>query len=146
MTALRLYSPVTSHSRTAKVDTTLPHGGGEDGQSPITVRAGTTIVWSTYALNRDPRWYGDDWAKFKPSRWASLRERSDFYMPFGSGPRSCLGQQMVQTEVMYTLVRLLQAFVGGLGAVQDKHGEEEGFREAEAVSFYNSGGVRICVR
>lgn len=76
--ALRLYSPVTSHSRTAKVDTTLPRGGGgQGGQGEIFVRAGTTVLWSTYSLNRDPRWYGQDWAEFRPERWLSL-----------SGPRA----------------------------------------------------------
>lgn len=63
-------------------------------------------------------------------------------MPFGSGPRSCLGQQLVQTEVMYTLVRLLQAFAG-LGVQEAAAGVC--FREAEAVSFYNAGAVRISV-
>lgn len=29
-------------------------------------------MWSTYSLNRDPRWYGQDWAEFRPERWANL--------------------------------------------------------------------------
>lgn len=176
-TALRLYSPVSSHSRTAKVDTTLPRGGGPDGQSPFMVRAGATVVWSTYSLNRDPRRYGEDWAEFRPDRWAtSMRtknasavsgaentadakrgddklssiadcvqigeNRRDFFMPFGSGPRTCLGQAMVQTEVTYVVVRLLQEFPTIATGEADLGMP---FKEAQAVSFYNEGGVNIRV-
>lgn len=180
--ALRLYSPVSSHSRTAKVDTTLPKGGDADGQSPILVRAGATVVWSTYSLNRDAQRYGEDWAEFRPDRWTNLMRAKDttvistgtddeesddtgggngggtaddrkigeegggvwrdFFMPFGSGPRSCLGQQMVQTEVSYVLVRLLQEFEE---ITMDEADMGRPFREAKAVSFYNDGGVRIRV-
>lgn len=210
--ALRLYSPVSSHSRTARVDTILPRGGGGDGLSPLVVRAGTTVIWSTYSLNRDPRWYGPDWAKFRPERWARGSRRlvtpsisgrdkaydttvlpaafsmdaimdqpackggddldvrgggasgdttgdSDdevgqkwraFFVPFGSGPRSCLGQQMVQSEVAYVIVRLLQEFQEirvGIDDVQSEHEirPRQPFNEAKAVSFYNSDGVKISV-
>lgn len=63
-------------------------------------------------------------------------------MPFGSGPRSCLGQHMVQTEVAYVLVRLLQAFAA---ITADEADAGKPFSEAEAVSFYNREGVRIRV-
>ncbi|XWW97675.1 hypothetical protein V2A60_005661 [Cordyceps javanica] len=140
---LRLYTPVASHSRQAAVDTTLPRGGGPDGQSPVAVRAGTSVVWSVYALNRSPAHYGDDWAAFRPERWAGVRgggaasSAAPHFMPFGSGPRSCIGQQMAQTEISYVLVRLLQAF--GTLASRD----ERPFREAEAVSFYNAHGTLV---
>lgn len=211
--ALRLYSPVSAHSRTARVDTVLPRGGGGDGLGPLVVRAGATVIWSTYSLNRDPRRYGPDWASFRPERWASgggpmcaspqrlqtndttttgidgvvgggngdtsnsspackgVREGvegvgnttcrgevgpkwRDFFMPFGSGPRSCLGQQMVQSEVAYAVVRLLQEFqeirVGGVQDVPQHEAPAEprqphSFREAEAVSFYHADGVMIAV-
>ncbi|KAI3398927.1 hypothetical protein diail_8250 [Diaporthe ilicicola] len=159
-TALRLYSPVASHSRTAKVDTTLPRGGGPDGQSPIVIRAGATVVWSTYSLNRDPRWYGPDWAEFRPERWASPTRlwathpkpadsatgfgigADNFFMPFGHGPRACLGQKMALDEVSYVIVRLLQEFP----CLVTKAGVEHSpFKEAEAVSFYNADGVWVSL-
>lgn len=65
----------------------------------------------------------------------------DFFMPFGSGPRSCLGQQMVQSEVGYVIVRLLQEFQEIRAGVDDV----QPFKEAEAVSFYNADGVVISV-
>lgn len=66
----------------------------------------------------------------------------DFFMPFGSGPRSCLGQQMVQTEVAYVLVRLLQEFSV---ITMDDAVAAVPFKEARAVSFYNDGGVHIRI-
>lgn len=146
------------------------------------VRAGATVVWSTYSLNRDARRYGDDWAEFRPERWAAALKQPnkdatnttttavgstaneerrgnrlggghddaielgenwrEFFMPFGSGPRTCLGQAMVQTEVTYVLVRLLQAFPS---LAMDAAEVGVPFREAKAVSFYNEGGVNIRV-
>lgn len=183
MEALRLYSPVSSHSRSAKVNTTLPRGGGPDGQGPINIRAGATVIWSTYTLNRDPQRYGDDWAAFRPDRWTSLMRSRDaisaiaedyggivdggttscateigagnigregegeswrsFFMPFGSGPRTCLGQQMVQNEVSYVVVRLLQEFTH---LILEGGRENKPFKEARAVSLYNADGVRIFVK
>lgn len=204
---------MSSHSRTARVDTILPRGGGGDGLSPLVVRAGATVIWSTYSLNRDPRRYGADWAVFRPERWASTsrlvqpvaggttttattitntssifnevggtngttklpvckggddlhcsngdttgasvsevgQKWRDFFMPFGLGPRSCLGRQMVQSEVAYVIVRLLQEFqeirVGAVDDVQQEHGTRQlqPFKEAKAVSFYNAEGVIISV-
>lgn len=142
-TALRLFTPVASHSRQAAVDTTLPRGGGPDGQSPVVVRAGTSVVWSIYALNRSPRYYGADWAAFRPERWEGLRPLATsacpHFMPFGSGPRSCIGQQMAQTEIAYVLVRLLQTF----DSVESR--DERPFREAEAVSFYSAHGTMVTM-
>ncbi|KAM3508845.1 hypothetical protein MY11210_006556 [Beauveria gryllotalpidicola] len=145
---LRLYTPVASHSRQAAVDTTLPRGGGPDGQSPVVVRAGTSIVWSVYALNRNPAHYGDDWAAFRPERWcegasssssssSSSSAHAAYFMPFGTGPRSCIGQQMAQTEISYVLVRLLQAF----GTLESR--DDRPFCEAEAVSFYSAHGTMV---
>ncbi|OAA74176.1 cytochrome P450 [Cordyceps fumosorosea ARSEF 2679] len=137
---LRLYTPVASHSRQAAVDTTLPRGGGPDGRSSVAVRAGTSVVWSVYALNRDPMHYGEDWAAFRPERWADgthSASSAPYFMPFGSGPRACIGQQMAQTEIAYVLVRLLQAFE----TLESR--DERPFREAEAVSFYSGNGTWV---
>lgn len=67
----------------------------------------------------------------------------DFFMPFGSGPRACLGQQMVQAEVAYVVVRLLQEFPH---LSMEDGGQDKPFSEAKAVSLYNADGVRILAR
>lgn len=134
-------------------------------------------MWSTYSMNRDPRWYGQDWAEYRPERWTSLirpratpsmastagdgstdtdagadesqiggseGRRDFFFMPFGSGPRACLGQQMAQNEVSYVVVRLLQEFPSLVGT-REEEAEQTPFREAKAVSFRNADGVWVSV-
>ncbi|KAL1846688.1 hypothetical protein Daus18300_014176 [Diaporthe australafricana] len=65
------------------------------------------------------------------------------HLPFGLGPRACLGKQMAKDEVSYVIVRLLQEF----SLLETKPGlEHSSFREAEAVSFYNADGVWISVK
>ena len=73
---LRLYPIVPFNVRMALKDTTLPHGGGPDGNSPIGVLKNTPIGYSTVALHRRPEIYPSqseefpDHQTFEPSRWA----------------------------------------------------------------------------
>lgn len=52
---LRLYPAVPMNVRTAQVDTTLPVGGGKDGQSPIFVRKDQDIAYSVSKISHIPR-------------------------------------------------------------------------------------------
>ncbi|KAJ5697807.1 n-alkane-inducible cytochrome P450 [Penicillium malachiteum] len=106
---LRLYPVVPLNIRTATKNTTLPRGGGPNGDLPIFVAKGSDIQWSTYAMHRLPEIYGEDAAKFRPERWEDLRPGLA-YIPFHAGPRTCIGQQFALTEAGYTIVRLLQEF------------------------------------
>lgn len=139
---LRLHSPVTYHTRKARTDTTLPHGGGLDGQSPIFVRKGTSVTWSTYALNRRAEVYGDDWAAFEPDRWLGKTAAStETFRPFASGPRNCLGQQFAMLQLTYIVARLMVAFRGF--EIRDA---DVPFQEAAAVTHYNGRGTWIKFR
>ena len=69
---------------------------------PVTITgceapAGTTIFLSGYPAQVDPEVYPEP-MRFQPSRWAYRDRSADFdephFMPFGRGPRRCLGQQM----------------------------------------------------
>ncbi|KAI1634274.1 cytochrome P450 alkane hydroxylase [Biscogniauxia mediterranea] len=114
---LRLHPPVPLVSRTALRDTILPAGGSSDQHSPIFVPRGTSVLYSAYSLHRRPDLYGMDAEVFRPERWEEddLRSREAThrgwtYMPFGSGPRSCLGMDFALTEAAYTIVRILQSY------------------------------------
>ncbi len=104
---LRLYPPVAVNQRTATFDTTLPRGGGSDGQQPILVEKGTSVGFCTYALHRSERVFGTNSNSFVPERWESL-EAGWSFIPFSGGPRTCLGKQLALFEVMYITVRLAQ--------------------------------------
>ncbi|KAI0595974.1 cytochrome P450 alkane hydroxylase [Biscogniauxia sp. FL1348] len=114
---LRLHPPIPLVSRTALRDTILPVGGSPDQHSPIFVAKGTSVLYSAYSLHRRPDLYGMDAEVFRPERWeeGGLRSwegthRGWTYMPFGGGPRSCLGMDFALTEAAYTIVRILQSY------------------------------------
>jgi cytochrome P450 len=89
--ALRLYSPVWILPRRALVDVEL---GGH------LLRAGSRILFSPYALNRDARLHRDP-DRFDPGRWASDYSRSDMratFFPFGQGIRNCIGEEFAWAE------------------------------------------------
>jgi cytochrome P450 len=67
--ALRLFTPVSTNSRTAATETVLPRGGGPDGRQPVLIPKGTTVRWSNHALHRDPAVFGADADAFRPERW-----------------------------------------------------------------------------
>jgi cytochrome P450 len=92
--------------------TTLPIGGGPDGNSPILVRRGEVVIFSPYVNARRKNIYGQDADEFRPERWETgeLASIGWAYLPFNGGPRTCLGQDFALMEVSYTLIRLLQEF------------------------------------
>ncbi|GME45301.1 Cytochrome P450 [Neofusicoccum parvum] len=108
-TALRLWPIVPLNGRQAIRDVTLPVGGGPDGQSPVHIRAGQNVGFSTYAMHRRKDIWGPKADEFIPERWENLRPGWE-YLPFNGGPRICIGQQLALTEGGYTIVRLLQCF------------------------------------
>lgn len=109
---LRLYPTVPNNFRYALCDTSLPHGGGKDYQSPIFIPKGQIVMYSMYLTHRNPDIWGPDAHEFRPERWADFKQGAHTwdYLPFNGGPRICIGQQFALTEASYTIVRLLQAF------------------------------------
>jgi cytochrome P450 len=99
--SMRLYPPVPLMTRQAVEDTTL---GGER------VRAGTSIVMPIYAIHRHAkRWSEPD--AFEPERFAPGREEAIprfQYLPFGAGPRICIGMGFAMLEATAILATLLQ--------------------------------------
>ncbi|KAI9779011.1 MAG: hypothetical protein M1816_003788 [Peltula sp. TS41687] len=108
---LRLYPVVPGNLRTAVRDTTIPRGGGEDGQSPVFIRKGQSVIYSVHVMQRRKDLWGEDADEFRPERWQGLKQSWN-YLPFNGGPRICLGQQFALTEASYVTVRLLQRFDG----------------------------------
>lgn len=99
---LRLYPPAAFLSRTSRVHDRL--GGRE-------VRPGDTIVLPIYALHRHHMLW-DDPDRFDPERFAVGVQRDRFaFLPFGAGPRICIGASFALQEaviILATLVARLQ--------------------------------------
>ncbi|KAF2774105.1 n-alkane-inducible cytochrome P450 [Teratosphaeria nubilosa] len=138
---LRLYPVVPVLAKTAIRDTVLPRGGGPSGASPIFVAKGTVLYYNMYSMHRSPGIYGADAESFRPERWAdaALKPGWDF-LPFGGGPRICLGQQYALAETYYVVVRLMQRF----RAVEARG--EEVWREKLTLTLGCRDGVRVVLR
>jgi cytochrome P450 len=99
--ALRLYPPAAFLSRTAKAADTLC--GRE-------VRPGDTVMLPIYALHRNHLLW-DDPDQFDPDRFADPKSVDRFaYLPFGDGPRICIGASFALQEAVIVLATLLARF------------------------------------
>ncbi|KAK6365898.1 hypothetical protein LTS17_010864 [Exophiala oligosperma] len=106
---LRHNATVPINSRRATKDTTIPRGGGPDGNSPLFVLKGQEVNYTVHVMHLREDIWGPDAAEFKPERWAGRKPGWEF-LPFNGGPRICLGQQFALTEAGYVIVRMLQKF------------------------------------
>ncbi|MEL6418427.1 MAG: cytochrome P450 [Pseudomonadota bacterium] len=99
--ALRLYPPAGVVSRTAQKADTL---GGRD------VRPGDTVMIPIYALHRNYRLW-DEPDAFIPDRWKDGRPVDRYaYLPFGDGPRICIGSSFALQEAVIILASLVARF------------------------------------
>jgi unspecific monooxygenase len=78
---------------------------------PWRVPARTMLSVPTLLMHRDPRWFDDPLA-FRPERFAADAPAPPrgAYLPFGAGPRVCLGQHLAMTEMTVIAARILQRF------------------------------------
>lgn len=107
--ALRLFPPVPYNQRQAFKDTTLPHGGGSNGDQPIQILKDSSILIDIFSMQRDPEYWGADSDDFKPDRWHGRKVGWEF-LPFNGGPRICIGQMLALTNAGYYVVKLMQHF------------------------------------
>ena len=99
--SMRLYAPVPAMSRIAAKAITL---GG------IEVPAGSFVIIPIYCIHRHKRLWADP-DRFDPSRFAPEREASyprTQFMPFGAGPRICLGNSFAMAEATVILATLIR--------------------------------------
>lgn len=73
------------------------------------IPSGTEIIISTLGAHTNPD-YWDNPLDFNPDRWDNLKINPYIYMPFLSGPRSCLGKSFALTELKLALNSLLTEF------------------------------------
>ncbi|MCV2870592.1 cytochrome P450 [Defluviimonas sp. WL0002] len=99
--ALRLYPPAAFLSRTARKADCLC--GRE-------VRPGDTVMLPIYALHRNHLlWKNPD--RFDPDRFSDAGSIDRFaYLPFGAGPRICIGASFALQEAVIILATLLARF------------------------------------
>ncbi|GMT33136.1 hypothetical protein PFISCL1PPCAC_24433, partial [Pristionchus fissidentatus] len=81
--------------------------------SPITLSSGlhfdkgTQVLIDTWSLHYDPSlWNEPD--RFNPERFSS--SSSPLFIPFGLGPRQCIGMRFALLEIKLAIVRILQKY------------------------------------
>jgi cytochrome P450 len=115
---LRMYRITSTIFRSTLQDTVLPSGGGPDKIAPIFVPKNTLLFVCVWALHRDKAVFGPDADDFNPDRWRKVKPKRWEYIPFGGGPRACMGREMGITESLFVLCRLGQRYEG-LSACQN---------------------------
>lgn len=106
---LRLHPSIPKNIRRALQDDVLPNGGPR-------VRKGDIMLYSDWAMARNPDIWGSDACKFKPSRWmdketGSTVKYSQFQAHFfNAGPRLCLGQKLASYEVVQLIHHIFAKF------------------------------------
>jgi len=67
------------------------------------------VVFSQFMTHRDERVFPGP-AKFEPDRWQSIRPGSYEYLPFGAGPRLCIGAALASSILRTVLPMILGRF------------------------------------
>ncbi len=110
--SLRLYPPAYALGREATHDVEI---------GAHRIRKGTIVLISQWAMHRDGRWF-DEPDAFRPERWAdglAKRLPRGVYLPFGAGPRMCIGASFAMLEAELLLARMAQSFTMTLVPRQD---------------------------
>ena len=100
--ALRLYPPAYVIDRVSLSEDTI------DGHK---YKKKTVWLMSLYELHR----HADFWeqpTEFRPERFnpANKKDYSDYYFPFGAGPRMCVGNNFAMYEMMMTVATLVRSY------------------------------------
>ncbi|MBI1259818.1 MAG: cytochrome P450 [Chloroflexi bacterium] len=101
--SMRLYPPAYSFGRMSIEDVNI---GGYD------LPANTDVNIFSYFTQRDPRWW-DEPEAFRPERFSAENEPKIphyAYLPFGGGPRVCIGNSFASMEACLMLATMAQKF------------------------------------
>jgi enediyne biosynthesis protein E7 len=96
---MRLYPPGWAFTRTPLEDDRL------DGHP---VRRGSVIIVSSYANQRNPRFWRDP-NRFEPDRFTTAPDAYR-YFPFGIGPHACIGKHLARIEAKLALAMLIRRY------------------------------------
>jgi cytochrome P450 len=115
--SMRLYPPAGGATREPIEDVEL---------AGYRVRKGDAIAISTYAMHRNPEFYTGP-ERFDPDRFAPEREKQIpkyAYLPFGAGPRVCIGNVFALMEARIILATILQRWTLALAPSQTVRAEQ----------------------
>uniref|UniRef100_A0A8D1EY95 Cytochrome P450 3A n=2 Tax=Sus scrofa TaxID=9823 RepID=A0A8D1EY95_PIG len=100
---LRLYPIAARLERVCKKDVEI-HG--------VSVPKGTVMMVPVFSIHRDPELWPEP-EEFRPERFSKKNKDTInpyTYLPFGTGPRNCIGMRFALMNMKLALVRVLQNF------------------------------------
>ncbi len=98
--AMRLYPPAWLITRKSSA---------EDELAGARIPSGSLVIMSPYLVHRHPQ----HWPRpesFEPDRFMSAAIDRSAFIPFGAGPRLCIGRDFAYTEAVALLARLIVRF------------------------------------
>lgn len=98
--SLRLIPPVVWSTRIVDQPVTL---------GPYHLAKGSKVIYSQYMTHHLPELYPNP-ERFDPDRWLSTEPSPYAYLPFGGGPRMCIGYAFSMTMLRITLAMILQRY------------------------------------
>eukprot|EP01018_Ginkgo_biloba_P026176 Gb_35500 [translate_table: standard] len=102
---MRLYAPIMVLLRQSHKETKVGN---------LTIPPYTQLLLPIIALHHDPQLWGEDVHEFKPERFAEGAAKAAkhpwAFIPFGLGPRVCVGQNFAMIEAKVALAMILQQF------------------------------------
>ncbi|XP_065351009.1 cytochrome P450 9e2-like [Cloeon dipterum] len=78
----------------------------------LTIEKGTSVTIPVYGLHTDPDYFPDPF-KFDPERFTEENKKnikSFTYLPFGEGPRNCIGKRFALLELKIGLSKILNEY------------------------------------
>ena len=100
---MRLYPPVPVLPRRVEQDDVL---------GDYLIKGGNSIFFSPYLLHRHPDFWENP-SVFDPNRFdkeAQRKQHTFAYLPFGGGPRICLGNNFAMMEAVFIVAMVTQRF------------------------------------
>ena len=120
---------------------TMRHAVDRDVIGGYDVPAGASIYVNLLTLHRHPSYWPDP-ARFDPDRFSpavSAQRPRNAYIPFGIGPRACLGKSFALTELQIVLAMVAQQFDLVIPPAQ------EPVRMQPLISLRPEGGVHLLL-
>ncbi|WCJ35277.1 cytochrome P450 family 721 subfamily A polypeptide 1 [Euphorbia peplus] len=98
---LRLYPPAVAITRQASKRVKLGN---------LDIPAGTQFYMPVAGVHHDPDIWGKDVNEFNPLRFNESRKHLASFLPFGLGPRICVGQNLAMIEAKIVLAMIISHF------------------------------------
>lgn len=100
--AMRLYPPVYVIDRISIADDTV---------DSLDIPKNTLVLMSVYEIHRYKNYWKDP-ESYQPERFdpENKKDYSDYYYPFGAGPRMCVGNNFAMYEMILTIAEIIKNY------------------------------------